>query len=296
MARSTALLALVAWLGALAAPAEANPAIGWNALGLVTSTKAVALKTGGIKTVTATCPKGLVALTGGAFFFEEGHGPLPTQASVTRLLASYSSAKGWTARGYNLGGPDDLELEAVAQCGGFENQTVKASLTVSPGVSFSTTVGCPTQDGFTENAYGGGGFLSGPASALKAGSGITSTVMENIPWRWTVGAADFGQSPLTLTLVVVCAGFRLDFANFQTLSQDGIVAGTAGGYLACPPGSHAMSGSAVFLDGSANIMTSNVMLSSSSMTVDSTGWYFAASNPSSIPANFRGFLFCLNDT
>jgi len=64
----------------------------------------------------------------------------------------------------------------------------------------------------------------------------------------------------------------------------------------CPPGSYALSGSAVFLDGSANIKTSNVMLTRASMTVDSTGWFFAALNPTAAAADFSGLVFCLKDT
>jgi len=296
MARLVTVIALVACLAGSAGPAAANPATGWNALALVTVTKAVPLKDGGIKTVTAKCPKGLTPLTGGAFVFEEGHGPAPDQALVTRLIASYPSAKGWTASGYNEGGPADLDLEAVAQCGGFQNQFVKASLVISPGVSFSTTVGCPTQDGFTENAYGGGGFLSGPKAALAADSGITETILENIPWRWTVGAENRGQKPVSLTLVAVCAGFTLDYENVQIVTQSGIAPGaTAGGNIQCPAGSHAMAGSAAFINGSSNVMTGLTELASSSMTVDSSGWYFAALNRGFAAADFTAFVFCLKD-
>jgi hypothetical protein len=295
MARFMIVVAVVAYLAGSPAPAAANPT-GWNALALVTVTKSVPLKEGGIKTVTAKCPRGLTPLTGGAFVFEEGHGPAPAQAAVTRLVASFPSTKGWTASAYNLGGPADLDLEAVAQCGGFQNQFVKASLVISPGVSFSTTVGCPTQDGFTENAYGAGGYLSGLKTAIASDSGITETILDNIPWRWTVGAENRGQKDVQLNLVAVCAGFTLDYENVQIVTQSGIAPGaTAGGNIQCPAGSHAMAGSAAFINGSSNAMTGFTALASSSMTVDSSGWYFAALNRGFAAADFKAFVYCLKD-
>jgi hypothetical protein len=96
--------------------------------------------------------------------------------------------------------------------------------------------------------------------------------------------------------ISLCAGFTLDYENVQITTQSGIASGaTAGGTIQCPAGSHAMAGSAVFINGSSNAMTSFTELASSSMTVDSTGWYFAALNRGFAPADFTAFVYCLKD-
>ncbi len=222
--------------------------LGYNALRPRLRTRSVAIPNDTPRTAKATCPRHQTLLTGGSFFFEPGQPSVPTSlAEFGRLTATYPSGRSWIATGYQTGsGPADLHLDAVALCTKkhIDIETVTDS-TIVPALSSRETVeSCPWSNDSYPQVLVIGAYLGG-----SRGDSSPSFLSDlSLDVGVSAGADNEGLSPVDLHLVVRCTkalyGFKRGSFSFDTLHAGD----SAGGYLTCSTGSHAMgvTGSALF--------------------------------------------------
>ena len=273
---------------------------GWNALAPSLRSASVSLGIDEGRSVTATCHKNEMLLSGGAYFVVKNQFPDAADADSTFLIESYPTATSWKAAGFST--KDNVLLESYAYCTTihFPTNILSASHPVSTGDSARFELSCPERNGMQDILLASGSALrtTNGKPAYKHFTALTGTTAENNQWRWSASGQTDAVKDVVLTSYLRCTSQNLPIHgfNYMEIANVSFPNNTAGGYVGCPSGSHVLAGSVEMVDHADRwVATDNVTLSSSSPSSDATSWYVTMWNNSVRPTDLEALVWCLND-